>query len=177
MGMLRVPLTAELSGDGWKLTFETTLADPSGQVTLQQFKVSRPFDNPLGKTSRLGYVPCAAIPKPAGDQLVDGQTQSGSLSLKSLYADRANEGKVVYGTTTLTVESPVTVKFEFGRNCLFYVNGKSVGTTLGRGQWGFVRLEQGENRLEMLMRPTKDDDWRIALPRITWIEKTTVFGP
>jgi hypothetical protein len=71
----------------------------------------------------------------------------------------------------LKAKSPVKVKFQFADNSLFFVNGRIVGTTLGRGQWGFVRLEEGENKIELIMLPSKRDAWRVGLPRITWVEK------
>lgn len=175
VAMLRIPLYSELSGDGWKLNFMTTTADSRDAITMDKFKISQPLDNPLSKQSSLGYIKYENIPKPAKDQLVDASTQSGSFVFDSLYADPANAGKVIYATTTLKAKSPVTVRFQYSQNCLFFVNGKTVGTTLGRGQWGFVRLAEGENKVEMLMLPSKVNRWRFGLPQITWVEKTMVI--
>lgn len=173
--MLRIPLYGELSGDGWKLAFTTTAADAWDYITLDKFKVSQPFENPLGKQSRIGYIKYAQIPKQAKEQLIDGPMDHGRFAFASMYADAASEGKIIYGTTTLKAKSPVKVKFQFSGNCVVFVNGKVVGTTLGRGQWGFVCLEEGENNVEMLMLPLKKDEWRFGLPRITWVEKAMVL--
>lgn len=173
--MLRIPLCGELSGDDWKLTFTTTTSDPWDTITLDKFKVSQPFDNPLGRQVRLGYIKYEQIPMAVKDQLVDAVTEFGRFAFASSYADPANEGKIIYGITTLKAKGPVTVRFQFGGNCLVFVNGKVVGTTLGRGQWGFVRLEEGENKVETLMLPAKRDEWRFGLPKITWAEKAMVI--
>ena len=173
--MLSIPLYGELSGAGWKLTFTTAAADPWDFITLDKFKVSQPLENPLGKQSRIGYIKYAQIPKPAKDQLIDGPMEFGRFAFASLYAGEAGDGKLVYGTTTLKAKSPVTVRFQFSGNSLFFVNGKIVGTTLSRGQWGFVRLEEGENTVEVIMLPLKRDEWRFGLPRITWVEKAMAF--
>jgi len=157
------------------LTPEERAADPWDAIVLEKFKVSQALENPLGKQRRLGYIKYEQIPKPQVDRLVDGPMESGRFAFASLYADAASEGKVIYGTTTLKAKSPITVKFEFSGNCLFFVNGKIVGTTLGRGQWGFARLEEGENKIEMIMLPSKRDEWRFGLPRITWVEKVMVL--
>jgi len=91
-----------------------------------------------------------------------------------MFADAADEGKLVYGVATVKAKSPVTVKLQFGSNTLLYVNGKVVGTTLGRGQWGFARLVEGDNKVEMVMLPAKRSEWRMSFPRITWVEKAMV---
>jgi len=80
-----------------------------------------------------------------------------------------NKNRLVYGITHIKVQRPVTVKFEFSKSSLLYINGKIVGTTLPRGQWGFVRLAEGENKIEMIMSPKEMDKWSIGLPSITWI--------
>ena len=173
--MLRIPLYGDLSGAGWKLAFMATAADPWDAITLDRFKVSRSLENPLGKQGRMGYIKYEQIPKPAKDQLIDGPMEFGRFALASLYADAASEGKMIYATTTLKAKSPVQVKFEFSGNSLLFVNGKVVGTILARGQWGFVRLDEGENKVEMLMLPSKREGWRFGLPRITWVEKAMVL--
>ena len=169
--MLIIPLYGELSGAGWKLAFTTTAADSSDGITLDKFKVSQPLANPLGKQSRMGYIKYEQIPKSAAAELIDAPLEFGRLAFASLYADAANEGKLIYGTTTVKATGPVKVRFQFSENSLFFVNGKIVGTTLGRGQWGFVRLEEGENKVEVIMLPAKRNQWRCGLPHITWAEK------
>jgi len=69
----------------------------------------------------------------------------------------------------------VMARFQFSGNCLLFVNGKIIGTTLGRGQWGFASLQDGENKVEILMLPSKRDEWRFGLPKITWVEKAMVI--
>ena len=173
--MLSIPLYGELFGAGWKLVFTTTMADTWDAMTLDKFKVSQPLANPLGKQSRIGYIKYEQIPKPPKDQLVDGPMESGRFAFASLYSGAGSEGKIMYGTTTLKAKSPVKVKFQFSDNSLFFVNGKIVGTTLSRGQWVFVHLEEGDNKVEMIMLPSKRDGWRFGLPRITWVEKAMVL--
>lgn len=173
--MLRIPLYGELSGDGWKLTFVTSVSDPWDAITLDKFKVSRPLDNPLSKQGKIGYIKYEQILKPANDQLIDGPMEHGRFAFAPLYSDVASEGKVIYGITIVKAKSPVMARFQFSGNCLFYVNGKIIGTTLGRGQWGFVCLQEGENKVEMIMLPSKRDEWRFGLPRIMWLEKAMII--
>jgi len=171
----KFPLLGELTGDGWKLNFTTSLSDPWEALAIDGFKVSSPFDNPMGKQSQLGYVQYNQLPKVAADQLVDAPTRNGRFDFESFFSEPQNEGKVIYGAAMLKIRNPVKVRFEFSRNCLLFVNGKIVGTTLGRGQWGFVSLQEGENKVEVLMLPAKRDEWKFGIPRIKWAEEIMVF--
>ena len=189
MRLLRIPLLGELSGDGWKLNFTTEITDRWEKFYLDNFMISQPIDNPLNSQNdklgyiqytgdsrnvqdRLGYLRYEDIPKPAKNKLSKSSIKSGKIDLAALFNGKNNIGRIIYGITSVKSNSPVTVRFEFSRNCLFYVNGKIIGTTLGRGQWGFVRLEEGENKVEMLMISNEDNKWQFDLPAITWIEKT-----
>ncbi|MDA3924311.1 MAG: hypothetical protein PF904_06420 [Kiritimatiellae bacterium] len=173
--MLRVPLQGELSGDGWKVRFTTTIANRWNAISLDKFKISKPLDNPLGRQSKLGYIKYQSIPKAAKEQLSDAPTEKGRFVFASLYSDASNAGKVLYGITILNAKIAGSVRFQFNRNCLFFVNGNITGTTLGRGQWGFASLDAGENKIEMLMLPSKRDGWKFGIPRITWVENTMMI--
>jgi hypothetical protein len=173
--MLRIGLQGELTGAGWKLAFSTTINDPWDVITLDQFKVSRPLPNPLRNQSGMGYIKYEQIPKPTGDQLSDAPMESGRMNFASFYTDAADAGKIVYAVKTLTAKAPVQAKFEFSSNCLLFVNGAIVGTTLGRGQWGFANLQPGENKVELIILPAKRDGWHCGLPRIAWVDKAMML--
>jgi hypothetical protein len=180
--MFRIPLTGELNGNGWTLNFSTELHDPQDRIILDKFRVSQPFDNPDGLLTgintnsgqsriKLGYISYERIPETVKSQLAEASHESNTLSFDALYSGREQEGKIIYGIHILKASNPVNAKFEFSKkNCLLFVNGKIVGTTLGRGQWGFVQLEKGENKIEMIMMPQEKNNWRVGLPSITWIE-------
>ncbi len=179
--MFRIPLTGELNGNGWALNFTTELYDPQDRIILDKFRVSRPFENPddlLTGTNtnngrsriKLGYLPYDRIPETVKSDLVEASPESNTLFFDAFYSGRKQDGMIIYGINLLTASSPVNARFEFSSNCLLYVNGKIVGTTLRHGQWGFAQLEKGENKIEMIMMPLEGNNWRIGLPSITWIE-------
>lgn len=187
--MLKIPLNGEITGDGWKLQFTKTIVDSYDKISLEKFKFSRPMDNLVSNQLtnnmdnpgqipqiRLGYIKYEDIIKPDINQLIDASVTSGGFNFEPLYSGTGNEGKLIYGITTLKAKSPVTAKFEFSRNCLLFVNGKIVGTNLGRGQWGFIRLEEGDNKVEMIILPIKNNNWHFGFPVITWIEKNDLVS-
>jgi hypothetical protein len=176
----RFPLVGRLSGDGWDLRFTTTVFDPYDQIALSAFRVSRPLPNPCA-TGTLGYIPYAQIPRPADDQLVDAPTASGRFAFASLYQGEKTEkagldAAILYGKTVLRAREPVRIKLLFSNHCLVYVNGQILGTTLGRGQWGFAKLQEGENLIELIMMPSARDEYRFGLPRIVWASRPTALA-
>ena len=178
--LVRFPLTGALSGDGWKLLFHTTVYDPWDQITLGPFRTSQPLPNPLGKQAKLGYIPYAQIPRPADEQLIDAPTEFGRFAFASLFAAdgvvKADlNGAILYAKTSVHATAPVKIKLLFGGQCLVYVNGHILGTTLGRGQWGFANLQEGENLIELVMMPSPRDEYRFSLPRVTWVSRPTAL--
>ena len=169
--MVKIPLVGKLTGDGWKLSFTTSISDRWETLPLDKFRISKPLDNPLGKQSHIGYIKHSQMPKVAADQLIEAPTEHGRFAFAELYKDAADKGKLIYGTTTLKLKNEVKVRFEFNRNALLYVNGRIVGTTLSRGQWGFVTLQAGENRIETLMQPSSRDKWKFSIPSIKWADQ------
>ena len=169
--LLRIPVHCELAGNGWNLGFETELFDRWDCIPFEKSRVSRPFENPLGAGKRLGYIPYDRLPKPS-DAVPGGvAVDRDRLLFEPLFADSATEGQVVYATTSFRAASSTLARFEFDRDCLLFVNGQVIGTTLPRGQWGCIRLQEGENRIELLIQPQKRADWKVRVPRVTWIEK------
>lgn len=178
--LVRFPLLGKLSGDGWELLFHTTVFDPYDQIALSAFRVSRPLPNPCVKGT-LGYIPYSQIPRPAEDQLVEAPTEFGRFAFASLYrgggADKAHlDGAVLYGKTVLQAREPVKIKLLFSNQCLVFINGKILGTTLGRGQWGFANLQEGDNLIELIMMPSARDEYRFGLPRIVWASRPTALA-
>ncbi len=177
---VRFPLLGKLSGDGWELPFHTTVFDPYDQITLSAFRVSRPLPNPCAKGT-LGYIPYSQIPRPADEQLADAPTESGRFAFASLYQGEKSEkagldGAILYGKAVLRAREPVKIKLLFSNHCLVFINGKVLGTTLGRGQWGFANLQKGENLIELIMLPSARDEYRFGLPRIVWASRPTALA-
>ncbi len=178
--LVRFPLLGTLTGDGWELQFSTTVFDPYDQIALGSFRVSRPLPNPCAKGT-LGYIPYAQIPRPADDQLVAAPTEFGRFAFASLYQGESSEktsldGAILYGKTVLRVREPVKIKLSFSNYCLVFVNGQILGTTLGRGQWGFANLQEGDNLIELIMLPSARDEYRFGLPRIVWASRPTALA-
>jgi hypothetical protein len=71
---------------------------------------------------------------------------------------------------------PVKIKLLFSNHCLVFVNRHVLGTTLGRGQWGFANLREGENLIELIMLPSARDEYRFGLPRIVWASRPTAIA-
>ena len=122
------------------------------------FRVSRPLPNPCAKGT-LGYIPYSQIPRPADDQLVAAPTEFGRFAFASLYQGETTEktelnGAILYGKTVLRAREPVKIKLLFSNDSLVFVNGQILGTTLGRGQWGFANLQEGDNLVELIMLPS-----------------------
>ena len=177
---MRFPLLGRLTGDGWELLFSTTMFDPYDQIALSAFRVSRPLPNPCAKGT-LGYIPYSQIPRPADDQLVAAPTEFGRFAFASLYQGETTEktdrnGAILYGKTVLRANEPVKIKLVFSNDCLVFVNGQILGTTLGRGQWGFANLRQGDNLVELIMLPSQRDEYRFGLPRIVWASRPTALA-
>ena len=175
----RFPLTGELSGDGWKLLFHTTVFDPYDRIALSEFRVSRPLPNPC-EPGKLGYIAYSQIPRPADDQLIEAPTEHGRFAFASLYQGEGTEdvdlkNAILYGKTVLQAHAPAKIKLLFSRPCLVYVNGQILGTTLGRGQWGFANLQEGNNVVELIMMPSQRDEYRFSLPQIVWASHPTVL--
>ncbi len=166
-----IPVTCTLIGDGWKLKFLKEFADPWETLTLTGWHVApTPLDNPGGAAgSRIAYVAHKDLPKVSADSLVPCVLQHGRLALGSLYQE-ADDGKLAYAVSHIQARRRKNVRFAFGRNCLLYVNGGIVGTAQGRGQWGFVELQEGDNVVELLALPSRREEYRVSLPRITHIE-------
>ena len=194
--LLRFPLRAELTGadsDGkpWSLTFEQTISDPYDSIPISGFRVSKPLDNPLNRTQgvsqKLGYIPYNLIPQPQPEELVDAPTEFGRFAFASLFAPQEqadpqtkqpteskptnSDGQLIYGTSTLKVSESTKIQVRFDSNFLLYVNGEVAGTTLSHGQWGFVQLNAGENRIEFLSLPLPRGEFRVSIPTILWAER------
>ncbi len=175
--LLQLPITAELTGDGWTLEFTQTLSDPWGSLPLERWKLSAPFTNPAPQKvlSGIQYTPYENLSKPDESELVAQIFPNGQLDLKQLNVQKSlpetEEGSVIYAVSTLTAaeEKEVSVRLEgWTRGALVFVNGKIVGTNQPHGQWGFATLQPGVNRVEIWIYATQKNSFKFTAPRITW---------
>lgn len=178
--LLRLPLTAELVGDGWTLRFPLTASDPWGELPLTDWLLSAPLPNPAPQTqpAGIGYLSYEKLPKPASETLTPQVAQNGRLNLTppatSASASESSspesaDGSVFYASATLEAHDAAQIRLQnWSRNALVFVNGKLIGTNQNRGQWGFADLNPGSNLIEVWVYASKRNSFQFTVPRITW---------
>ncbi len=175
--LLAIPLRGEISGKDWKLPFTMTLKDRGAVQFVGDWLVAGPIPNTTGKNmDSIFELPKLKIDPKGKFKTVDGE---GSWTPCPLEGGRLDFGKrfgldtdaVVYAISAVEAKRPIQVRFSYTNNCLLYVNSNPVGTTLGRGQWGCVNLNEGINTLMLVsIGDKKRKEWKVGQAEIRMVD-------
>ncbi len=170
-GSFTLPLHCIMIGKDWKLVFDTDLKsyDANSRIPITDFLVAGPFANKSGKNIDSTVHPPELKLDVTGEfETRDGKRgwvqakadKSGSIDLSKVF--KTSPQSVAYAVAVLRAAKPIQIRLRFsGPGMLCYLNGTEVGTVLGRGQWGCVTLNKGDNRLMMISTNDGSPDWKL----------------
>jgi hypothetical protein len=171
-GSFALPLHCTALGKEWKLAFDTDLKsyDANSRIPITDFLVAGPFANKSGKNiDSTVHPPELKLDVTAELETRDGKRgwlqtkadKSGSLDLSKVF--KTTPQSVAYAVAVLRATKPIQIRLRYtGPGMLCYLNGTEVGTVQGRGQWGCVTLNKGDNQLMLVSTNDGNPDWKLS---------------
>ena len=171
-GPFDLPLTYDVRGDGWRLSF----ADHTGtaRLTVTEWLVVGPFDNKSGEIiDTTLHLPALKLNVAARYETRDGvkgwqpirTTSDGRLDLTAHFADADQAVAYAVASVRAARDIPAVITYTGMTptdGALLYVNGRQIGTPWRFNQWGSILLRRGNNVVFAVLS-NRDGDWRAGM--------------
>ncbi|HQA38491.1 MAG TPA: right-handed parallel beta-helix repeat-containing protein [Kiritimatiellia bacterium] len=145
-GFFALPVVCTFSGDGWRIRTRHALPLLT-EHRLCQWVAAGPFEG--------------AVPKGSGNrpwQVLTNATVHGEMPLGAVFGPR-KPGQSAVACAVLRVARPVSLTLHVRGPVRLFVDGRRVGTSMPRGEWGSVLLEPGDRVLRAEVPPETKGEW------------------